>query len=295
MNRRNFLGALTGAAAAAMAGRNFAWAAEQRRIKTIGIQLYTVRDALRQDYDGTLAKLAAMGYREVESGKDHDKPNPKEMREALMRHGLTSPSYHVDWDSLGANWPKVIEDNKIVGRTYLVNPWIDDEVRNKPDGWKHASETLNRAGETAKKAGIQFAYHNHWMEFVPLDDGKLPYDVLLENCDPNLVKMEMDLGWITVGGQDPVKYFKRDPGRFCMVHIKDVHEVPDAASVRDGRFAGENMTILADVGKGIIDWKRIFANSEHAGIKHYFVEHDNPKNSMETARVSYEYLDKLRF
>jgi sugar phosphate isomerase/epimerase len=294
MDRRTFLSKLSRAAAATMIGRNFAWAAEQRRIKTIGIQLYTVRDALKRDYDGTLAKLAAMGYREVESGRDHDKP-PKQMREALMRYGLTSPSYHVDWNSLGADWPKVIEDNKIVGRTYLVNPWIDEEVRNKPDGWKHAAETLNRAGETAKKAGIQFAYHNHWIEFVPLDDGKLPYDVLLENCDPNLVKMQMDLGWITVGGQDPVKYFERYPGRFPMVHVKDVHEVPDAASVRGGRFAGENMTILADVGSGIIDWKRIFAHSEQAGIKHYFVEHDNPKDSMETARVSYRYLEQLRF
>jgi sugar phosphate isomerase/epimerase len=277
-----------------MIGRNFAWAAEQRRIKSIGIQLYTVRDALQRDYDGTLARLAEIGYREVESGRDHDKP-PKQMRDALMRHGLTSPSYHVDWKSLGADWPKVIEDNKIVGRTYLVNPWIEEDVRNQPDGWKHAAETLNHAGETARKAGIQFAYHNHWIEFVPLEDGKLPYDILLENCDPNLVKMEMDLGWITVGGQDPVKYFERYPGRFCMVHVKDVHEVPDAASVRGGRFAGENMTILSDVGSGIINWKRIFAHSKQAGIKHYFVEHDNPKNSMETARVSYQYLDRLRF
>ena len=109
------------------------------------------------------------------------------------------------------------------------------------------------------------------------------------------MKMEMDLGWITVGGQDPVKYFQRYPGRFPMVHVKDVHEVPDAASVRSSRFAGENMTILADVGTGVIDWKRIFAHSEQAGIKHYFVEHDNPKNSMETARVSYKYLEQLRF
>ena len=277
-----------------MIGRNFAWAAQQRRINSIGIQLYTVRDALQRDYDGTLARLAEIGYREVESGRDHDKP-PKQMRDALMRHGLTSPSYHVDWKSLGADWPKVIEDNKIVGRTYLVNPWIEEDVRNQPDGWKHAAETLNHAGETARKADIQFAYHNHWIEFVPLEDGELPYDILLENCDPNLVKMEMDLGWITVGGQDPVKYFERYPGRFCMVHVKDVHEVPDAASVRGGRFAGENMTILSDVGSGVIDWKRIFAHSKQAGIKHYFVEHDNPKNSMETARASYQYLDRLRF
>lgn len=294
MDRRTFLGTLSGAAAAAMISNKLTWAEDQHRINTIGIQLYTVRDVLHKDYDGTLAALAQIGYREVESGKDHDLP-PTQMRDALARHGLTSPSSHVDWSSLGADWPKVIEDNLIVGRKYLVNPWIDDAVRNQPDGWKHASDTLNRAGETAKKSGIQFAYHNHWMEFVALPDGKLPYDVLLENCDPDLVKMEMDLGWITVGGQDPVKYFERYPGRFCMVHVKDVHEVPDAASVRGGRFAGENMTILADVGTGIINWKRIFAHSQQAGIKHYFVEHDNPKNSMETARVSYAYLNQLRF
>ena len=294
MDRRTFLTALSGAAAATMIGRRLAWAKEPHRIKTIGIQLYTVRDALKLDYDGTLAQLAEIGYREVESGAGHDKP-PKEMRETLKRHGLTSPSYHVDWKSLGDDWPKVIEDNKIVGRTYLVNPWIDEAVRDQPDGWKHASDTLNKAGETAKKAGIQFAYHNHWIEFVPLADGKLPYDILLESCDPNYVKMEMDLGWITVGGQDPLKYFARYPGRFCLVHVKDVHEIPDAASVRSSRFAGENMTILADVGTGVIDWKRIFAHSEQAGIKHYFVEHDNPKNSLETARVSYQYLEKLRF
>lgn len=295
MNRRTFVSTISRTALAAGVGRKFAWGEEPHRIKTMGIQLYTVRETLKQDYEGTLAKLAAIGYREVESGKEHDLPSPKAMREALVRHGLTSPSSHVDWDSLGANWPKVVEDNKIIGRNYLVNPWIEETVRNQPDGWRHAAEVLNRAGETSAKSGVQLAYHNHWIEFVPLADGKLPYDILLNNLDPNLVKMQMDLGWITVGGQDPVKYFQNYPGRFVMVHVKDVHEVPDIAALRAGRFEGEKMSILADVGKGIIDWKRIFAHSEQAGIKHYFVEHDNPTNSIETARVSYAYLEKLRF
>lgn len=295
MDRRTFLGTLSGAAAATIMTRKLSWAADEHSVKPLGIQLYTVRDALKEDYEGTLVQLYHMGYREVESGRDHDKPNPKEMRAALDQAGLTSPSYHVDWSSLGADWPKVIEDNKIVGRRYLVNPWIDEEVRDNPDGWKHAAEILNRAGETAKQAGIQFAYHNHWIEFVPLNDRRLPYDILLANLDPDLVKMEMDLGWISVGGQDPVKYFERYPGRFPMVHVKDVHTIPDAASVRSGRFAGEHMTILTDVGKGVIDWKRIFAHSQQAGIKHYFVEHDNPKDGMKTAKVSCEYLQKLRF
>src|SRR5215471_14659337 len=109
MNRRTFLSTLSGAALAATAASKLARGEEPHRIQTVGIQLYTVRDALKQDYDGTLAGLAAIGYREVESGKDHDMSPPKAMREALMRQGLTSPSSHVDWDSLGVSWPKVIE------------------------------------------------------------------------------------------------------------------------------------------------------------------------------------------
>lgn len=291
MDRRTFLGAIS---AAAILGKNFAWATEEDRIPKIGLQLYTVREVLKKDFDGTLAKVAAIGYSEIELGDFIDKP-PQAMRDALSRHGLTSPSTHVPYKSLGENWQKVIEDSKIVGNTYIVVPWIDDEVRNQPDGWKRAAEIFNRAGETSKKAGVQFAYHNHWLEFIPTADGKLPYDILLDNCDADLVKMEMDLCWITVGGQDPVKYFERYPGRFSMVHLKDLKKIPNLHTILEGRFAGASMTELADVGSGVIDWKRILSHSEQAGIKHYFVEHDNPKRPIDSVRASYEYLNRLRF
>ncbi len=290
MDRRTFLGTM---AAATILAPKLSWASNEHRIETLGIQLYTVRDRVEQDFEGTLAQLANIGYREVELG-GLDKP-PKVVRAALDRHGLVAPSTHVNYASLGESWPKVIEDSKVIGHTYIVNPWIDDEVRALPDGWKRAAATFNRAGEISKRAGIQFAYHNHWVEFIPTSDGKLPYDILLAECDPNLVKMEMDLCWITVGGEDPVKYFARYPGRFPMVHVKDLKKVPNLATVRGGRFAGASMDVLTDVGSGVIDWKRIFSHSEQAGIKHYFVEHDNPKNSIETARVSYGYLERLRF
>lgn len=291
MDRRSFLGAIS---AAVVLGPKFAWGADEHHIKTLGVQLYTVRDVLKEDFDGTLAQLAAIGYREVELGDIVDKP-PKVVRDALVRHGLVAPSTHVPYKALGENWPKVIEDAKIVGHSYIVNPWIDEEIRNRPDGWKRAAETFNRAGEISKKAGIQFAYHNHWLEFIPTADGKLPYDILLEQCDPDLVKMQMDLCWITVGGQDPLKYFARYPGRFPMVHVKDLKRIPDAASVRGGRFAGADMTEITEAGSGVIEWKRIFSHSEQAGIKHYFVEHDNPKKPMDSVRTSYQYLERLRF
>lgn len=289
MDRRTFLGTMT---AATLLTRRLAFAAGDHKIDKIGLQLYTVRDLMKQDFDGTLAKVAAIGYKEVEFAGYFDH-SPKDVRAAVDRHGVTAPSAHIDYKSLGEKFPEVIEAAKVVGHEYLVNPWIEEEIRKQPDGWKHAAETFNRAGEACKKAGIQFAYHNHWFEFLPVN-GKLPYDLLLTECDPNLVKMELDLCWITVGGQDPLKYFDRYPGRFPLVHVKDVKRVPPVTAGGAQDF-GSSMKDMTEVGSGIIDWKKIFAQSDKAGIKHYFVEHDNPKKPLESIKKSYDYLASLRF
>ena len=289
MDRRTFLGTMT---AATLLTRRLAFAADDHKIDKIGLQLYTVRDLMKQDFDGTLAKVAAIGYKEVEFAGYFDH-SPKDVRAAVDRRGLTAPSAHIDYKSLGEKFSEVIEAAKVVGHEYLVNPWIEEEIRKQPDGWKHAAETFNRAGEACKKAGIQFAYHNHWFEFLPVN-GKLPYDLLLTECDPNLVKMELDLCWITVGGQDPLKYFDRYPGRFPLVHVKDVKRVPPVTAGGAQDF-GSSMKDMTEVGSGIIDWKKIFAQSDKAGIKHYFVEHDNPKKPLESIKKSYDYLASLRF
>jgi len=140
---------------------------------------------------------------------------------------------------------------------------------------------------------MQFAYHNHWFEYLPVN-GKLPYDTLLQESDPDLVKMEMDLCWISVAGQDPVKYFDRYPGRFPLVHVKDVTKISSVTAAGEQDF-GDSMKEMTEVGSGVIDWKRIFAQSEKAGLKHYFVEHDNPKAPFDSIRTSYAYLERLRF
>jgi len=289
MDRRTFLGTMT---AATLLTRRLGFAADDHKIEKIGLQLYTVRDLMKQDFDGTLSKVAAVGYKEVEFAGYFDH-SPKDVRAAVDRHGLTAPSAHIDYKNLGDKFPEVIEAAKVVGHEYLVNPWIDEEIRKQPDGWKQAAETFNRAGEACKKAGIQFAYHNHWFEFLPVN-GKLPYDLLLTECDPNLVKMELDLCWITVGGQDPLRYFDRYPGRFPLVHVKDVKRVPPVTAGGAQDF-GSSMKDMTEVGSGIIDWKKIFAQSDKAGIKHYFVEHDNPKKPLESIKKSYDYLARLRF
>ena len=299
MDRRSFLGTVT---AATLLTRRLGWAADDHKIDKIGVQLYTVRSEIAKDFDGSLAKVASIGYQEVElagfamkDGKvSYFNRSPQQMRAALDRHGLTAPSTHVDYKALSEdNFPKVIEASKIIGHQYIVNPWIDDDVRKQPDGFKRAAETFNRAGKASKQAGMHFAYHNHWFEYLPVN-GKLPYDILLEECDPDLVKMELDLCWITLGGQDPVKYFDRYPGRFPLVHVKDLTSVPPITAAGEQNF-GDSMKEMTEVGSGVIDWKRIFAQSEKAGIKHYFVEHDNPKSPFNSIRASYQYLERLRF
>jgi sugar phosphate isomerase/epimerase len=293
MNRRTFLATTAAATAASMLKGPLGWAATDHKIQNLGVQLYTVRDQMKADFDGTLSKVAAIGYKEVEFAGYFDH-SPKEVRTSIDNHGLTSPSCHVQYDVLGEDkWPEQIESAKIIGQSYIVCPWIPEDLRKQPDIWKRAAETFNRAGEASKKAGVQFAYHNHWFEFLPVD-GKLPYDQLLKECDPNLVKMELDLCWITVAGGDPVKYFNRYPGRFPLVHVKDIKKMPKISEAGSQSF-GDSLQDMTSVGNGLIDWKRIFAQSDKAGIKYYIVEHDKPVDPFDSITKSYEYLNKLRW
>jgi sugar phosphate isomerase/epimerase len=293
MNRRTFLETATTVTAATLLSGRQGLAAGDHKIEKVGLQLYTVRGQMKADFDGTIAKVAEIGYKEVEFAGYFGR-TPQQVRAALDKNGLTSPAGHVDYDLLAPDkWPAQIESAKVIGQGYIVNPWIPEEKRKTDDDWKRAADTFNRAGAESKKAGIQFAYHNHWFEFLPVN-GKLPYDTLLTLCDADLVRMELDLCWITVGGGDPLKYFDRYPGRFPLVHVKDVKKLPPVTQAGAQDF-GSSLGDMTEVGSGIIDWKKIFAQSDKAGIKHYIVEHDNPKVPFESIKTSYEYLRQLRW
>jgi sugar phosphate isomerase/epimerase len=298
MDRRAFLGTVT---AATLLGNRLSWAAEHK-IEKIGVQLYTVRDTMEMDLDGTVAKVASIGYKEVElAGFDQAadgtvtywKHTPQEVKAALDKHGLVAPSTHVKLSSMSPeSFPKVIEASKVLGNSYIVMPFVDEADRKKPDIWKQVAATLNRAGEASKKAGIQLGYHNHWFEFMPVD-GKLPFDMLLSECDANLVKMELDLCWITTAKKDPIAYFNKYPGRFPLVHVKDIKTMPNVTEGGNANFG--DTADLAPVGSGVIDWKNLFGHAQKAGIKHYFVEHDKPSAPFDSIASSYAYLEKLRF
>src|SRR5262245_17192431 len=216
LNRRTFLAALGAAAAAARP----AWADS---VKRVGLQLYTVRTDLEKDFDGTLAKVAAIGYKEVEFAGYFGR-SPQQVRDALRAHGLASPAAHVDYPTVSdpEKWARTLDGAATMGQAFLVNPWMDESVRNEPGFWQRAAGVYDAAGASAKKHGIEFCYHNHNFEFSPRADlgGKLPFDFLLETCDPSLVKIELDLCWIAATGKDPLDYFRRHPGRFPLVHVK---------------------------------------------------------------------------
>ncbi len=294
MNRRAFVGTtLAGVAASGLSGKMSWTMPAEHHLKAVGLQLYTVRKNMKSDLAGTIAKVAQVGYKEVEFAGYDDK-SPKEIADLLKTNGLTSPSCHVDYDIVEKKWAEQIEKSHTIGHKYIVCPWIDEKQRTA-DGMKRAADLFQKAGEESQKAGIQFAYHNHTFEFqqAPGLDGKVPYDLLLAT-DPKYVKFEMDLCWISVAGKDPVEYFEKHPGRFPLVHVKDMKQLPKA---EEAAKAGPEsvMANMTEVGSGVIDFKRIFAQSEQAGIKHYFVEHDFPKDPIESITKSYTYLSKLTF
>jgi len=293
MNRRTFIG--TSIATAVVASRP-PWTAEHR-IKRVGLQLYTVRDLMKQGFEDTIAKVAQTGYKEVEFAGYFGK-SPQDVRKILDANKLVSPSEHVSYDAVEKKWPETLEAAHTIGQTFVVCPSIDAAQRKEPDGWKRAAELFNHAGEAARKAGIQFAYHNHAFEFEPSEalGGKVPYDFLLAETDPKLVKLEMDLCWITVGGRDPAEYFNRYPGRFPLVHVKDWStKGPGGKDYGGATSAASKPGHIVDPGQGEVDFKRIFAQSDKAGIEHYFVENDEPKSPFDDLKTSYDYLAKLRF
>ncbi len=267
---------------------------EAHKIKAVGVQLYTVRDAMKSDFEGTLAKVAQIGYKEVEFAGYFDH-SPKDISALLKKDGLTAPSCHVPYDTVQNKWEQQIEAAHVIGHKFIVCPWIEPNQRQEPDGYKRAADLFQKAGEVSKKAGVQFAYHNHTFEFQPSEalGGKLPYDILLAT-DPSYVKMELDLCWISVAGKDPIEYFNKYPGRFPLVHVKDMKVLPKGA---EGPTASpdKEMPNMTDVGGGVIDWKHIFSHAQNAGIQHYFVEHDFPADAFASITKSYAYLNTLTF
>jgi sugar phosphate isomerase/epimerase len=252
------------------------------RLDRIGIQLYSLRHELEKDFAGTLARVGAIGYAEVEFAGYFGR-SPEQVAATLQRAGLSAPSAHVPIERLREDWTRTLDAARAMGHRYLIVPSIPEADRATPNAVKQVAAELEKAGTEAKAAGVKLGFHNHDVDFAAIGEDlrTTPFDILLEETSPDHLVFELDLYWITKAGRDPLEYFKRYPGRFELVHVKD--------------SAGPPRHRMVDVGRGRIDFRSIFARHEQAGIRHYFVEHDEPADPLGFARRSYQFLRRLEF
>jgi len=258
----------TAAMSAAPAGR--------RKIKAIGIQLYTLRRPAAADLGGILSQLARIGYKEIEFAGFYNHP-ATEVRDMLRANGLTAPSAHIALNVIQDTPAKLFEESHIVGHEWITVPSLSGR-RETIDDWKRTGDQFNKAAAQVKAAGFRFAYHNHNAEFRKVG-GQTPLDILLASTDPSLVSFEMDIYWVVNGGGDPVALLDRYPGRFKMLHVKDSMGPPDQK--------------MADVGSGVIDFRTIFAHAKDE--EHYFVERDDAPDPLASAAASYKTLSTMEF
>lgn len=243
----------------------------------VGLQLYTIRDAMAADVPGSLKKVSDLGYKYVELADYADGKfygyTPSEFKKLVNDLGMEAISSHAAVESKGITLDdaKAMADaHAELGVKYCVQPWVNDEDRNI-ETYKRMIADWNKVGQIMKDSGIQFAYHNHNFEFKEMD-GLIPYyDIFMPEMDEDLITMELDLYWTTKAGQDPVEMFNKFPGRFQLWHFKDMAEQsePFYEVIKDD---------ITSVGSGLIDFERIYAARETAGLKNFFVEDDNQGN-----------------
>jgi len=248
------------------------------QLEDVGINLYSVRDPMLADARQTLEVLASIGYKEIESANS-PKGNyyglePKEMKQVTRDLGLTLRSGHI---RLSEGWQKSVDEAAEAGQSYIIAAGLP--IRgNTIDAYKESAELFNRAAEVCKKAGLVFGYHNGANDFVKLS-GTVPYEVLLNNTEPELVHMELDLGWLIVGGADPEYYFEHYPGRFPLWHLKDIKQ---------------DKVESTEFGKGRIDIPGLLKSSKKAKMKYFFVEQEEWEESpLKSLMYNYQYLKKL--
>jgi sugar phosphate isomerase/epimerase len=275
--RRTFLKNASCLAAGSLLIPGLLKAGNLAKMNDVGIQLYSVRKEMLEDAAGTLAKLAKIGYKEIESAKS-EKGNyyglkPKEIKQILTDHGMTLRSGHTRLDK---DWQQSVDEAAEAGQQYLICSVLPSPGQTV-DNYKKCAELFSKAGEECKKAGITFGYHNHEEEFSE-ENGQVLYDVLLNNVQPGLVIMEMDLGWVIASGKDPLHYFQKYPGRFPLWHLKDM----DLSKKESVEF-----------GKGGVNIASLFQHAKESGMKYFFIEQEEyAHTAMESLEFDYNYLAK---
>jgi sugar phosphate isomerase/epimerase len=248
-------------------------------LKRIGLELYSVRREMAKDFDRTLATVRQIGYTDVELlwSFDNFGKSTAEVKAALQREGLKAPSAHMSPTTIFIGWERRLETAKALGHEYLIVPSFTGETSKTLDDWKEWADRFNQAGAVARRAGIWLAFHNEADHMKPID-GKIPYDVFVERTDPSVVRHQLDVGNMTIGGGDPLRYLERYRDRYWSFHIKDVA----ADRSRD-----------TELGTGIVDFRRLLAAIPDIDRKPCYVEHEESPDPLASAKRNFEYLRKL--
>lgn len=290
----------------------------QTHLDRVGVALFTIPHLLDQDFAGTMRLLATIGYKEVEFfgpysfsvPKTHDRWQPvaaalglqqtgyygltsQQVKEILDRNGLSSPSMHIDLDTLRERMDDVAEAAHVLSQRYVGIAAIPAEERRTLDDYKRIADEFNQIGARAAELGLHFFYHNHGYGLTELE-GEIPFNVILERTDPQLVDLQLDIYWATAGGADPVAYLATYPGRFRLLHIKDMSEPVRFAG--DGGNPEQWMALfpyIADAGDGVLDLSTILSQAVRSGAHHFLVERDLTPNPVETLLKSYQHLAAL--
>jgi len=297
-SRRKFLGTAAMVAGAACMGGGRMLASPFGL--PIGLQLYSVREMLAKDYEGTLKQIAALGYTEVEAAGFFNH-TPEQVSAAMQAAGLRCVSAHYSYNDLSKDVAGTIAFNKALGVQYIICsfPGIKDPSRLKDkrfetivesftiEDYRWNADQFNKIGAKVKAAGMRFGYHNHTMEFGK-QDGVIPFDEMIRLTDPSLVTFEMDCGWVTVGGGDPAHYLREYPTRISMLHIKDFKHTDTPASVIAPPPA-------AELGTGTVNFRAIFEAANKANIKHYFVEQEGfDMPAWDALKIDADYMKNFR-
>lgn len=249
------------------------------KIKNPGLQLYSVRTEMMADAKGTLKQLAGLGIKQIESARS-TKGNyygltGKEMRDTCKELDMTLRSGHV---AIDAKWQQTLDEAAESGQEYLICSSLPGAGQTV-DNYKRVADLFNKHGEECRKQGIKFGYHNHDYEFEKVD-GQALYDVLMDNTDPKLVHMELDLGWVVASGIDPLDYFKKYKGRFPLWHLKDMNMQKKHST---------------EYGKGALDIPKMLEHQNESGLKYFFMEQEEyAKTPMESIKYNMDYLERIR-
>lgn len=282
MDRRSFLSSAAFALAAAQLGCASTGRTGGRRLRRVGVQLYSLRDDARRNLERTLADIAAIGYKDVEllgSMNNFGMP-PAQLRQVLDRNGLRAPSTHVGGNALD-NLDRQLDEAQTLGHQYIVVASLPIQGQRTLDDYRRWADRLNEAGARTRPRGAYMAFHNHAVDHTPID-GTSPYDLLVERTDPALVRLQLDTGNAAMGGLDPLEYMRRYGTRYWSFHIKDV---PAMRATSD-----------TELGKGIIRFRELLAAIPDIDQRLLFVEQETyPGAPLESVRRDYAYISALEF